>query len=94
VDCTQAQEATVCKKTTGDPISGSEGILLKATNIIAFIAGVAAVIFLILSGIKYITAQGAPDELSKAKESIIYAVVGIVLIALGRQIITFIISKV
>lgn len=93
VNCTQAADSAACNRPGTDPITGPDGILIKATNIIAIIAGVAAVIFLVLAGIKYITSNGAPDQISKAKESIIYALVGLVMIAISRAVIGFIIGR-
>lgn len=92
----QASNSSVCagKSNTGDPVTGKDGALVKATNVLALIAGLMAVIFLVLGGIKYITSGGAPAEVSKAKESIIYAVVGIVVIVIARQLIGFVLSKV
>jgi hypothetical protein len=91
------RDSAACQdaRTAGeDPIAGPNGVIVRATNIVAIIAGIAAVIYLVLAGIKYITSQGAPDQISKAKESIIYALVGIVFILLARSIITFIIGRI
>lgn len=95
VDCTSAPDTTVCqtKGQTEDPLTGPNGIITVATNIIASIAGIVAVIFLVLGGLKYVTSNGAPDQISRAKESIIYALVGLVLIVLARAIIGFVLTK-
>lgn len=95
VDCSKATDSTVCQ-TRGnneDPITGPNGVVTKATDVIAVIAGIAAVIFLVLGGLKYVTSGGAPDQISRAKESIIYALVGLVLIILARAIIGFVLTK-
>jgi hypothetical protein len=94
IDCSQAPDSAVCKSTGGDPIAGSDGILPKITNIVAVIAGVMAVIFLIVSGMKYVGSQGDAQEVSKAKQSIIYALIGIVVIAIARYIINFVLIRV
>lgn len=77
----------------GDPIAGSNGVLGHAVNIIAIIAGIAAVIIIIIAGIKYITSQGDPAAVSNAKQTIIYAAIGLVVVALARQIISYVINK-
>lgn len=77
-----------------DPLTGTNGTLKKVTNILAVIAGIMAVIFMILGGIKYITSAGDPAEISKAKNSIIYALVGIIVIVLARSLIGWVLSKV
>lgn len=87
--------SAVCRgKSTQDPLTGPNGVLTTVTNILAWVAGTAAVIFVVVGGIKYITAAGAPAEVQKAKETIIFALVGVVLIVLARAIITFVLSRV
>lgn len=87
--------STICqtKGNTEDPLTGPNGTIVKATNVIAIVAGIMAVIFMILSGIKYITSGGDPSQVSKAKESVIYGLVGIVVIVLARSLIGWVLSK-
>lgn len=61
--------------------SGSiEGVFDEVISIIIIIAGALAVIYLIYSGIIYITAAGNPDNAKKGQQGIINAVIGIVII--------------
>jgi hypothetical protein len=95
VDCGAAAGSAVCKDNSGqDPLTGSNGVLVTATNILAFVAGATAVIFMVVGGIKYITAAGAPAEVQKAKETIIYALVGVIVIIISRQVISYVLSRV
>jgi hypothetical protein len=96
INCGRAGDSAVCqtKGNSADPIAGPNGVLIKATNVIAFVAGAAAIFFIIFAGIKYITAQGDPSQISNAKTAIIYAFAGLVIIVLARQIISFVLSKV
>ncbi len=59
----------------------------KVVNVILLIAGIAAVIYLIYSGILYITAAGNPDSAKKGQQGIINAVIGIIVILLAYVII-------
>jgi hypothetical protein len=97
VDCnrTGSNNSTVCKtgSSTESPLTGPNGVLVKAANLMALIAGAVAVIFLILGGLKYVSSNGAPDQISRAKESIIYALVGLIVIGLARAIIGFVLNK-
>jgi hypothetical protein len=52
-----------------------------------FIAGAIAVIYLIWAGYQYITAAGDPEKATKAKNAIIHAVIGIVVIVLSYVIL-------
>jgi hypothetical protein len=78
---------------TNNPIAGPNGVLKKASLIIATIAGVAAIIIIIIGGFQYITSNGDPQKASSARSSIIGAVVGLVIIASAEGIITCVISK-
>lgn len=57
-------------------------------NILALVA-ILAVIFIIISGIKYIISSGDPGRIADAKEGIINAVIGVVLSASAFMIIEF-----
>lgn len=77
-----------------NPIAGPDGILMSVTNIVALIAGAAAVLVIIISGLQFITAGGDSAAVSKARNAIIYAVIGIAVILLARTIIAFILSNI
>lgn len=65
-----------------DPVGAAiwQNVLSNAIDIILIIAGALAVIYLIYSGILYITAAGNPDSAKKGQQGIINAVIGIVII--------------
>jgi hypothetical protein len=95
VQCSGVGAASpVCHASTTDPLTGSNGIIVKATNIIALIAGIAAVIMIIVAGFKFITSQGDSGAVADARKTIIYTTVGLVVIVLARTIITYVVSKV
>ncbi len=58
------------------------------------IAGIVAVIFIIKGGFEYLTSQGDPGKTRKATQSIIYAVVGLVIVILAAVITSFVITRV
>lgn len=87
--------STACSgRTSTDPIAGPNGVLMKVTLIIATIAGVAAVIVIIISGIRYITANGDSNTASSARQAILNALIGLIIIATAASIITFVVSKI
>lgn len=101
VDCGNAANSAVCQKQPDSPISGPDGLILKITNIIAFIAGIAAVIILIVGALKLITSGsdtskgGRVDaDVENARRSIVGALVGIVIIVMGKIIITFLVNRI
>lgn len=53
-------------------------------------AGIIALIFIILSGIKFLTSGGDPKQLEGAKNTLTYAILGFILILLSFAILNFI----
>jgi hypothetical protein len=89
--------STVCSsksKATTNPLVGSNGILTRVTDILATIGGVMVVIMMIIAGIKYITSNGDSSQISSAKNTIIYGLVGLVVIILARTIISVVLTNV
>jgi TRAP-type C4-dicarboxylate transport system permease small subunit len=63
-------------------------------NIVFSILGGIAALMLVIGGFRYITAQGDPSQLSKAKETIIYSLVGVVVAIFAVTIVSFVLGKV
>jgi hypothetical protein len=89
-----SQESAVCNSNTGkDPLTGSDGALAKITNIIAFIAGALAVIMVIYGSLKYVTSGGDSGNVKSAKDTVFFALIGIVVIVASRTLILFVLGK-
>jgi len=56
--------------------------------LIAAISGFVAVIIIIIAGIQYMTSGGDPQKINKAKDTILFAAIGIIVVVLARIIIT------
>jgi len=74
-------------------ISDVWGVVAGAIDILLYVAGVAAVLFIIYGGIKFIISQGAPDKLSQARQTLIYAAAGLIISVAARAIVNFAIGK-
>ncbi len=94
-DCSgSGSESAVCKdQTTKNPLVGPDGILLKAAEFISILAGIAAVIMIIIAGLQFVTSSGDPAKTQSAKNMIIYALIGLVVIALAGSAISFVLSR-
>jgi hypothetical protein len=90
-----AKESAVCQKEqTESPLTGSNGLIIKITRIIAFVAGAAAVVIIILSGLQYINSGGDATKATQARNGIIYALVGLIVIISAQYIISLVISRI
>jgi hypothetical protein len=63
-------------------------------DVLAVIVGVAAVIMIIISGFRYITSGGDAAKVGAAKSTLIYALIGLVIVALAKLIVHFVFTKV
>ncbi len=69
-------------------------IIKTVINFFSFIVGVVAVIMIIVGGFRYITSGGDSGNVSSAKNTIIYAIIGLVVVALAQIIVQFVLNKV
>jgi len=62
-------------------------------NILSVIVGVVAVIMIIVGGFRYITSGGDSGKVGTAKNTIIYAIIGLILVALAQIIVNVVLSQ-
>lgn len=61
--------------------------LQNILNTVFLIAGGVAVIFVVIGGLQYVLSTGDPNSTSKAKNTILYAVIGLILSLLALVIV-------
>ena len=91
------QEGADSAKTDDQPselFGGDESIFRKITNTIIFLVGAIAVIMLIVGGIRYVVSAGSDEAVKGAKNTILYAIVGIVVALLAYAAVNFIIGQI
>ncbi len=69
------------------------GILFALLEILLRIAALAAIVFIVIGGVQYMTSQGQPDQTSKARGTVINAVIGLVIAVAATALITFIAGR-
>lgn len=91
-NCTDAslKNTEICKAKNTDTVGGFLKIL---TNALLFILGSIAVVVIIIAGITYSMSAGDPALVTKAKNTIIYAIVGLVTAILAYAIVNFVITQ-
>jgi hypothetical protein len=63
-------------------------------NLLSLVVGVVAVIMIIVGGLRYITSGGSDTGVTSAKNTILYAVIGLIIVALAQLLVRFILNKV
>lgn len=92
----QANNSTVCKDKElngANPLWGKDGIITNLINLMSIIAGIAAVIIIIVGGLRFVTGGNNPQEVQQARNLIIYAVVGLIIVASAQLIVRFFLSQ-
>jgi cytochrome c biogenesis protein CcdA len=76
------------------PTGSANDVLNAGLNLVYFVAGIAAVIVIIVSAITLVTNNGEPETLKKARNTIMYAVIGLVVIMAAFALTWFFIGRI
>ncbi len=84
-----------CSQSSGLDASGSGiGDLAKnIVNIFSIVVGAAAIIMIMYGGFRYITSGGSSERVGNAKNTIIYAIVGLIIVGIAQLLVHFVLSK-
>lgn len=92
--------AEACKGSSSSPIckeraekKGIGDIITRVVNIMLFILGSIAVIMIIFSGFRFVTSAGDPAVTKSARNTILFAVVGLVVAIFAYAIVNFVITQ-
>jgi hypothetical protein len=69
------------------------GVMTLIINIFSIIVGFVAVVMIIIGGVKYITSGGDSSNISGAKNTIVYAIIGLIVVALAQVLVHFVLNK-
>lgn len=67
-------------------------VVANVLHIVLGLAGSIALIIIIIAGLQYVLSQGNPQQAAKAKDTIIYALVGLVICLLGYAVVSFVVK--
>lgn len=63
-------------------------------NLLSAIVGIVAVIMIIVGGLRYITSGGNDTSVTSAKNTILYAIIGLIIVALAQLLVRFTLNKI
>ncbi len=87
----EGAEAARCEGCPRD-LFGDTGVFKQITNTVLYIVGIVAVIMLIIGGIRYVISGGDSKKVTDAKNTVLYAIIGLVIAFLAYAIVNFVIS--
>ena len=80
-----------CDKSTAP--SDMSALVRTIVQILSVIAGVIAVIMIIVAGMKYTASGGDANKVASAKNALIFAIIGLVIVALSQFMVRFVLKQ-
>jgi len=101
-DCANPSSTKEAVKCGGNKAAGQSNkdpnsldiVIKRILNIFSTVVGLAAVIMIIYGGFRYITSGGDSTKVGSAKNTLIYAVIGLAIAALAQVIARFVLNEV
>ena len=96
-DCTSAATCigTGANTAGGSGQNGDLGGLIKTVvNTLLYVLGAAAVLMIVIGGIRYVTSQGDAAHIKAAKDTILYSVIGLIVAILAYALVNFVVTNV
>jgi len=86
--------AAECAKSEDQPadLFADGGVFQDITDVLLFIIGAVSVVMLIIGGIRYTISQGDSSAVTSAKNTILYAVIGLIVAILAYAVIHYVIG--
>lgn len=80
-----------CAKDDSESLSRT---IQRGIDFISIVVGVIAVLMIIIGGLRYIISDGDSGKITTARNTIMYALIGLILVAFAQIIVKFVITKV
>lgn len=77
----------------GNDVCGIGDVIKQVINVLLFIIGSLSVIMIIFGGIKYVISNGDSSQITSAKNTIMYAVIGLIVALLAYAIVNFVVTQ-
>lgn len=80
-----------CTPTSG--VTSINTVINTGLRLFQVIVGLIAIIMMITAGLRFITSSGDPTKVASARNTILYAAVGIVVVVMSEVIIQFVLNR-
>ena len=74
-------------------LDGNQGVITTIINTMLFIVGLLAVIMIIYAGIRFVTAHGDEKQVTGARQTIIYSVVGLIVAIVAYALVNWVFTQ-
>lgn len=83
-----------CNNTDQQGVEKITKVIQDLINTLSLIVGIVAVVMIMIGGLRYITSGGSDTSVTSAKNTILYAIIGLIIVALSQVMVRFVIHKV
>ena len=93
---TSVEEGAQAARAEGMPaeLVGPDGVITRITNIVLLAVGFISVVMLLYGGFRYIVSGGDSKKVTDAKNTILYAIIGLVISLLAYAIVNFVLTTI
>lgn len=97
--CTKAPDSALCqdfKKGINNTDDKDNPVLVLLTNVVNLLlitVGVLAVFMIIFSGFRYLKSNGESNKIAEAKNTLLYAIVGLLVAIFANRLIIFVLNR-
>jgi hypothetical protein len=88
------EDTSTADCSTSDATERINNLIHTIVNLLSAIVGIVAVIMIIFGGLRYITSGGNDTSVTSAKNTILYAIIGLIIVALAQVLVRFTLNKV
>jgi len=79
---------------TATPETTLNSTVTHVVSVLTLVVGVIAVVMIIIAGLRYTASAGNPEAAKEAKNTILYAIIGLVVVAMAQIIVHFVLHNV
>ena len=76
----------------GNTNPGAESVAVGIINAVISVIGVIAVLMIVIGGVNYATSSGDPGKAKKAKDTILYSAIGLVVALMAFALVNFVLA--
>jgi cytochrome b len=88
------EDTSTADCSTSDATERINNLIHTIVNLLSAVVGIVAVIMIIFGGLRYITSGGNDTSVTSAKNTILYAIIGLIIVALAQVLVRFTLNKV
>ncbi len=90
----------VCKENAaaqadgGNPLVGPDGVITNITQALVYVIAAISTVVIVIGGLKYVLSGGDPQSTKSAKDTIMYALIGVAIAIVSQSLVLFVLERI